>query len=232
MENRYHRQMLLPEIGAEGQARLRAARVLLVGVGGLGSPIALYLVGAGVGTLGLVDDDVVSESNLHRQVLYGESQLGLPKADEAVRRLHDLNAEVRLEAYPCRLTRENAAEIVDGYDIVVDGCDNFATRFVLDDACRTAGVPYVYGAVGGFEGQVSVFNAGDAPHHYRELFPDEAATLAMPHPGKGIAGMTPAVVGGVMAQQVLQLICGYGEPLVGKLWTIDLRTMQTFLIDL
>lgn len=232
MENRYHRQLLLPEIGEEGQARLRAARVLLVGVGGLGSPIALYLAGAGVGTLGLMDDDTVSVTNLHRQVLYGEDRVGRPKADEAVRRLHELNAEVRLESYPFRLTRDNAAEIVGRYDIVVDGCDNFATRFLLDDTCRHAGVPYVYGAVCGFEGQVSVFNAGASPRHYRDLYPDEAATLSMPHPGRAVVGMTPGVVGGVMAQQVLQLICGYGEPLIGKLWTIDLRTMQSFLIDL
>lgn len=232
MNERYERQTLLPEIGKEGQAKLRKARVLLVGVGGLGSPISLYLTGAGIGTLGLMDDDVVSTTNLHRQVLYGEDKLGQPKIDEAVRRLHNLNSEVKLVAYPYRLTKDNAADIVRNYDMVVDGCDNFATRFLIDDACREAGIPYLYGAVCGFNGQAAVFNVGPDARHYRDLYPDEQATLAMPHPGKAVVGMTPAVVGSVLAEQVLQLVCGYGAPLVNKLWTIDLQTMQTFTIDL
>ena len=232
MYERYERQTLLPEIGEEGQRKLRKARVLLVGVGGLGSPVSLYLTGAGIGTLGLMDDDVVSDTNLHRQVLYGEDKLGLPKIDEAVKRLHNLNGEVELIAYPYRLTRENAAEIVKDYDMVVDGCDNFATRFLIDDACREAGIPYLYGAVRGFNGQAAVFNVGPDARHYRDLYPDEAATLAMPHPGKAVVGMTPAVVGSVLAEEALQIICGYGTPLVNKLWTIDLQTMQTFTIDL
>ncbi len=232
MNERYERQTLLPEIGEEGQAKLRQARVLLVGVGGLGSPISLYLTGAGIGTLGLMDDDVVSTTNLHRQVLYGEDKLGQPKIDEAVRRLHNLNSEVKLVAYPYRLTKDNAADIVRNYDMVVDGCDNFATRFLIDDACREAGIPYLYGAVCGFNGQAAVFNVGPDARHYRDLYPDEQATLAMPHPGKAVVGMTPAVVGSVLAEQVLQLVCGYGTPLVNKLWTIDLQTMQTFTIDL
>ncbi len=232
MYERYERQTLLPEIGEEGQRKLRQARVLLVGVGGLGSPVSLYLTGAGIGTLGLMDDDVVSDTNLHRQVLYGEDKLGQPKIDEAVKRLHNLNSEVELIDYPYRLTRENAADIVKNYDMVVDGCDNFATRFLIDDACREAGIPYLYGAVCGFNGQAAVFNAGPNARHYRDLYPDEAATLAMPHPGKAVVGMTPAVVGSVLAEQALQLICGYGTPLINKLWTIDLQTMQTFTIDL
>lgn len=231
-DSRYQRQLLLPEIGPEGQARLRQARVLLVGVGGLGSPVALYLTGAGIGTLGIMDDDVVSLTNLHRQVLYGESLLGRPKAHEAHERLHDLNSEVVIEEHPYRLTPDNAAQIVARYDMVIDGCDNFATRFLIDDACAAAGIPYIYGAVRGFEGQASVFGVGPHPHRYRELYPDEQATLAMPHPGKAVIGMAPAVIGSVMACQALQLICGFGEPLAGKLWTIDLRTMQTFTIDL
>lgn len=232
MTDRYDRQLLLPEIGEEGQRRLKSASVLLVGVGGLGSPIALYLAGAGIGRLGLVDDDVVSTTNLHRQVLYGEDAVGKPKAAEAARRLSALNPEVNVEPHACRLTRGNAADLIAHYDIVVDGCDNFATRFLLDDICGALHKPYVYGAVCGFCGQSSVFHAGATPHSYRELYPDEAATLAMPHPGKGIVGMTPGVVGSVMATQTIQLICGFGEPLCGKLWTVDLRDMSTFLIDL
>lgn len=231
-ESRYQRQLLLPEIGEEGQAKLRRARVLLVGVGGLGSPVALYLTGAGIGTLGIMDDDVVSLTNLHRQVLYGESILDKPKAHEAHKRLHDLNSEVVIEEYPYRLTRENAADIVQGYDMVVDGCDNFATRFLIDDACAAAGIPYIYAAVRGFEAQVSVFNYGPSPRRYRDLFPDEEATLGMPHPGKAVVGMAPAVAGSVMACQVLAIVCGFGEPLAGKLWSIDLRTMQTLTMAL
>ena len=231
-ESRYERQLHLSEIGEEGQRKIRKARVLLVGVGGLGSPISLYLVGAGIGTLGLMDDDVVSVTNLHRQVLYDENQIGLPKLHEAVERLHRLNSEVKLEAYPYRLTRENAADIVAKYDMVIDGCDNFATRFLIDDACREVGIPYIYGAVCGFDGQVAVFNVGSSARHYRDLYPDETATLAMPHPGKALVGMTPAVVGSILAEQALQLICGYGEPLINKLWTINLSTMQSFTIDL
>lgn len=231
-ESRYQRQLLLPEIGPEGQAKLHKARVLLVGVGGLGSPVALYLTGAGIGTLGIIDDDVVSLTNLHRQVLYGESLIGRPKAHEAHERLHDLNHEVIIEEHPYRLTRDNALSIVERYDLVIDGCDNFATRFLIDDTCAEAGVPYIYGAVRGFEGQSSVFGYGPEPRRYRDLYPDEEATLAMPHPGKAVIGMAPAVIGSVMACQALELICGFGEPLVGKLWTIDLRTMQTFTIEL
>lgn len=229
---RYNRQLLLPEIGEKGQTLIRRARVLLVGVGGLGSPVSLYLTGAGIGTLGLMDDDVVAATNLHRQVLYSEEQIGTEKLARAVERLSALNSEVNLVSYPYRLTRENADTIISQYDIVVDGTDNFATRFIIDDACRRCGVPYVYGAVRGFEGQASVFNFGENPCHYRDLFPDEEATLAMPHPGKALVGMTPAVVGSVLAEQVLQLVCGYGEPLVGRLWTIDLRTMQSYIIEI
>ena len=230
-ETRYHRQLLLPEIGPEGQQLLRRARVLLVGVGGLGSPIALYLTGAGVGTLGLVDDDVVSLTNLHRQVLYGESLLGRSKAEEAARRLTALNPEVKIEVHAERLTPDNAERLVSQYDIVVDGCDNFATRYLIDDTCAALHRPYVYGAVCGFEGQASVFHFGPAPRRYRDLYPDEAAVLSMPHPGKAIVGMTPGVVGSVMAQQVVQIVCGYGQPLCGRLWSIDLRTMESLLLD-
>lgn len=231
-ESRYQRQLMLPEIGEEGQRRLRRARVLIVGVGGLGSPVALYLTGAGIGTLGLVDDDQVSLTNLHRQVLYGESGLGNPKVQEAVHRLHDLNPEVNLEAHGLRLTSQNAGEIVGNYDLVIDGCDNFATRFVMDDACAAAGKPYLYGAVRGFEGQACVFGAGKHPRRYRDLFPDEEATLAMPHPGKQVVGMAPAVVGSVLAAQAVLLLCGHESPLAGRLWTIDLRTMQTCLLEI
>ena len=228
--DRYARQLILPEIGAQGQAKLARARVLLVGVGGLGSPIASYLAGAGVGCLGLVDDDRVSVSNLQRQVLYGEGEVGMPKVVCARRRLLALNSSIRVCGYDCRLSTQNARELIGGYDIVVDGTDNFAARFLISDVCEELGRPYVYGAICGLEGQVAVLCVGRAS--YRTLYPDEAATLAMPHPGRGVVGVTPAVVGSVEAAQVLQLICGYGEPLVDRLWTIDLRNMNCFVVGL
>ena len=210
---RYDRQMILPEIGEEGQRKLKQAKVLIVGVGGLGSPIALYLAGAGVGCIGLVDDDVVSISNLQRQVLYSEKELGKPKAICA--------------ADPTRLTEENAQEIISQYDIVVDGCDNFPTRYLINDICAKTGKVYVYGAICGFEGQVSVFHYGEEKKDYRDLYPDEEEMKRMPPPPKGVMGITPAVTGSIEATEVLKIICGFGEVLSGKLWTIDLRTLQS-----
>lgn len=230
MDNRYARQLLLPEIGDEGQRRLARARVLIVGVGGLGSPIATYLAGAGVGTIGLVDDDAVSLSNLQRQVLYDESQVGKPKALCARERLLALNSDITVNAYATRLTAENAERLVGEYDIVMDATDNFASRYMISDACHALDRPMVYGAICALDGQVSVLCKGHAT--YRTLYPDEAGTLAMPHPGKQVVGVTPAVVGSVQAAQALQLICGYGEPLIDRLWTIDLRTMQTFIVGI
>ena len=229
-EDRYHRQLLLEEIGEAGQAKIRNAKVLLVGVGGLGSPIATYLTGAGIGTLGLIDDDVVSITNLHRQVLYTEEEVGLPKAECAKRRLHSLNHEASIVAYPERLTRENAESLISQYDMVIDGMDNFATRFIVSDVCEALHKPYVYGAIRGLEGQVSVLCQGKCT--YRSLFPDEDATLKMPHPGKQVLGTTPAVIGSVEACQALQLISSFGEPLIDKIWTINLATMQSFTVQL
>lgn len=229
-EDRYNRQMMLEGMGEEGQRKIRQAKVLLVGIGGLGSPIATYLTGAGIGKLGIIDDDVVSVTNLHRQVLYSEQEVGLSKAECAKRRLTDLNHEVEIIAYNERLTQENAADIISQYDMVIDGMDNFATRFIVNDACVALGKPYIYGAIRGLEGQVSVLCSGTTT--YRSLFPDEKATLQMPHPGKQVLGTTPAVVGSVEATQALMLITGLGEPLIDKMWTINLATMQSFTIQL
>lgn len=227
---RYNRQTTLPEMGEEGQKKLRHSRVLIIGVGGLGSPIALYLAGAGIGTLGLVDDDTVSISNLQRQVLYIEAEVGQPKVYCAARRLQALNSDVEVRPYPFRLNKENVSSLVAQYDIIVDGCDNFATRFLISDACTALGKPYVYGAIQGFEGQVSVFCHTADFKTYRDLYPDENETLHMPPPDKSVIGVTPAIVGSVEANEVLKLIGGYGEPLTGKLWTIDLRTMQSYIL--
>lgn len=228
---RYNRQLILPEIGEEGQARLKQARVLIVGVGGLGSPIALYLTGAGVGNIGLVDDDVVSETNLQRQVIYREDEVGLSKALQAQKHLQALNSEVNIEAYPVRLTYENAESIIAQYDIVVDGCDNFATRYLINDTCVRLNKVYVYGAIHAFDGQVSVFNYRGGKT-YRDLFPDEAEMLSMPHPPKGVMGFTPGLIGSAEANEVVKIICGYGEVLSGKLWHIDLKTLETYTFSL
>ena len=229
-EERYHRQLILPEIGVEGQEKLSKAKVLIVGVGGLGSPIAIYLAGAGIGTIGLIDDDVVSVTNLQRQVLYSEEEVGLSKALHAKKRLLSLNSSITVNAYPFRLKEENAREIIQEYDIIVDGTDNFMVRFLISDVCKDLGKTYVYGAICGLEGQVAVLCKGNAT--YRTLFPDEQETLAMPHPGKQVVGVTPAVIGSVEASQVIMLISGYGEPLIDRLWSIDLRTMQSFMINI
>lgn len=224
---RYDRQMILPEIGEEGQKKLLNAKVLIVGVGGLGSPIALYLAGAGVGCIGLVDDDVVSISNLQRQVLYSEKELGKSKAVCAAERLSALNSEIKVQPYSTRLTEDNAFDIIGEYDMVVDGCDNFATRYLINDICIRQGKPYIYGAICGFEGQVSVFNFGDRKKSYRDLYPDEEEMKRMPPPPKGVMGITPAVVGSIEATEVLKVIGGFGDVLAGELWTIDLRTLQS-----
>ena len=224
---RYDRQMILPEIGEEGQKKLLDAKVLIVGVGGLGSPIALYLAGAGVGCIGLVDDDVVSISNLQRQVLYSEKELGKSKAICAAERLSALNSEIKIQPYSTRLTGDNAFDIIGDYDMVVDGCDNFATRYLINDICIEQGKPYIYGAICGFEGQVSVFNFGKRKKSYRDLYPDEEEMKRMPPPPKGVMGITPAVVGSIEATEVLKVIGGFGDVLAGELWTIDLCTLQS-----
>ena len=227
---RYARQTMLPEIGPEGQRRLAASSVLLVGVGGLGSPAALYLTGAGVGRLGLADPDTVSESNLQRQVLYTESQIGRPKPAAACERLAALSSSTRFDLHPEGLTAENARELVAAYDLVVECCDNFATRYLLDEACAEVGRPWVYGSIGAFHGQVSLFN-GRTGRRYTELYPDREALCALPRSTAGVLGTVPGVIGAIEASEAIKWIAGFGEPLEGKLFTIDLKTLQTETIE-
>lgn len=227
---RYARQTMLPEIGPEGQRRLAASSVLLVGVGGLGSPAALYLTGAGVGRLGLADPDTVSESNLQRQVLYTESQIGRPKPAAARERLAALSSSTRFDLHPEGLTAENARELVAAYDLVVECCDNFATRYLLDEACAEVGRPWVYGSIGAFHGQVSLFN-GRTGRRYTELYPDREALCALPRSTAGVLGTVPGVIGTIEASEAIKWIAGFGEPLEGKLFTIDLKTLQTETIE-
>ena len=231
MNNKYHRQTLLSEIGEEGQEKLKQARVLIAGVGGLGCPIALYLTTAGVGRLGLIDDDVVSLSNLHRQVLYNEADIGQPKAECAVRHLQAKNSDIHIEGYPFRLDKENAEALIAKYDIVVDGCDNHATRYLISDVCHRQQKPYVYAAIGAFQGQVGVLCYDEQASTYRTLFPDEDV-MCDRKAEKGVIGTTPAVIGSLVANEVIKLIIGYGDVLKNKLFCIDLLTLQTQLIHL
>ena len=231
MNNQYHRQTLLPEIGEEGQQKLKQAKVLIVGVGGLGCPIALYLATAGVGCLGLIDDDVVSLSNLHRQVLYDEADICQPKAECAGHHLQQKKSDIELTAYPMRLTKENAETLIRDYDIVVDGCDNHATRYLISDVCHRLQKPYVYAAIGAFQGQVGILCYDHDAPTYRTLFPDEEAMLSV-EAGKGVIGTTPAVVGSIAANEVLKLTVGFGEALIGKILFIDLLTLDIQKINL
>lgn len=229
---RYSRHLVLPQVGVEGQARLKHARVLIVGAGGLGSPAALYLVAAGVGTIGLVDFDVVDRSNLQRQVLHGTGAVGISKLESARARLVDLNPHVRLELVEARLSAANALDVLRGWDIVLDGSDNFPTRYLINDACVLLGIPNVYGAVFRFDGQVSVFDARRGPCYrclYREPPPPELAPSCAEG---GVLGVVPGVVGSLQALEALKLVIGKGTSLIGRLLLFDGLKMQFREIEL
>lgn len=218
---RYSRHLILPEVGVEGQRRLKAARVLLVGAGGLGSPLALYLAAAGVGTLGLIDHDVVDVTNLQRQVLHGTSDIGRSKLASAADRMREINPHVKLELHETRLTSANALEILRDYDLVADGTDNFPTRYLVNDACVLLGIPNVYGSIFRFEGQVSVFATADGPC-YRCLFREPPPPGLVPSCAEGgVLGVLPGLIGTLQATEVVKLILGVGEPLVGRLLLVD-----------
>lgn len=218
---RYSRHLILPEVGVEGQKRLKNARVLMVGTGGLGSPIGLYLAAAGVGTLGLVEFDVVDESNLQRQLLYGQRDVGRPKIEAAAERLRDINPHIAIEPHPLRLSSENALELFPEYDLVVDGTDNFPTRYLVNDACVLTGKPNVYGSIFRFEGQVSVF-WGERGPCYRCLFPEPPPPGLVPSCAEGgVLGVLPGIIGALQANEVIKLLLGIGEPLIGRLVLFD-----------
>ena len=223
---RYSRHLILPDVGVEGQKKLKAARVLLVGAGGLGSPAALYLAAAGVGTLGLVDFDVVDKTNLQRQILHGTSAVGTPKLESARARLQDLNPNVQVETFETRLTSQNALDIIREFDVVADGTDNFPTRYLVNDACVLLGKPNVYGSIFRFEGQASVFYAKEGPC-YRCLYAEPPPVGLVPSCAEGgVLGVLPGIIGSIQAMETIKLIVGAGEPLIGRLLLFDALKLQ------
>jgi adenylyltransferase/sulfurtransferase len=219
---RYSRHLTLPDVGREGQETLKASSVLIVGTGGLGSPLAMYLAAAGVGRLGLVDFDRVEESNLQRQVLFGQSDVGRPKLEAAKGRLREINPHVEIERYETRLTSDNALDVIgDGYDLVADGTDNFPTRYLVNDACVMVGVPNVYGSIFRFEGQVSVFATEDGPC-YRCAYEEPPPPGLVPSCAEGgVLGVLPGLVGSMQATEAIKVLLGIGEPLAGRLLLLD-----------
>src|SRR5881409_908066 len=223
---RYSRHLMMPEVTQEGQRRLKAARVLCIGAGGLGSPAALYLAAAGVGTIGIVDFDDVDLSNLQRQILHGTKDIGRDKLESARDRLHDINPEIDVQLHKCRFSSENAPQLVSGYDVIVDGSDNFPTRYLSNDVCVLARKPNVYGSVFRFEGQTTVF----APHLggpcYRCLFPEPPPPDSVPNCAQaGVLGVLPGIIGMLQAIETIKLIVGIGDPLIGRLLHFEaLRT--------
>lgn len=223
---RYARHFTLPEVGATGQGRLRSSKVLVVGAGGLGSPVALYLAAAGVGTLGLVDFDAVDLSNLQRQILHGSAAVGMSKLDSAAARIADLNPHVAVECFPERLTSDNAFDTLRPFDIVVDGSDNFPTRYLLNDACVLLGKPYVYGAIFRFEGQASLFGVDDGPC-YRCLYAEPPPPDLVPTCAEGgVLGVLPGIIGSVQALETIKWILGLGDSLAGRLLLFDGLAMK------
>ena len=219
---RYSRHLIMPEVTTDGQRRLKAARVLCIGAGGLGSPAALYLAAAGVGTIGIVDFDEVDLSNLQRQILHGTKDVGRSKLESAQDRLRDINPEIEIELHQCRFSSENASKIVSEYDVVVDGSDNFATRYLSNDVCVFASKPNVYGSVFRFEGQTTVFAPYLGGPCYRCLFPEPPPPDSVPNCAQaGVLGVLPGIIGTLQAVEAIKLIVGIGEPLIGRLLHFD-----------
>jgi len=223
---RYSRHLIMPEVGMEGQQKLKQAKVLCIGTGGLGAPLGLYLAAAGVGRIGLIDFDIVDFTNLQRQVLFGSGDVGRPKIEAAASRLRDLNPDIQIDAFETRLTSENALDILKDYDLIVDGTDNFPTRYLVNDACVLLGKPYVYGSIFRFEGQITVFAEPDGPC-YRCLYPEPPPPGLVPSCAEGgVLGVLPGIVGTIQAMEALKLIIGKGQPLVGRLLLFDAMGMK------
>ena len=223
---RYSRHLIMPEVGVEGQRKLKASKVLCIGAGGLGSPVAMYLAAAGVGTLGIVDFDTVDFSNLQRQILHGTPDVGRPKLDSAKDKLHALNPEIDIETYEVALSSQNAMKLLERYDVIVDGTDNFPTRYLVNDACVLLGKPNAYGSIFRFEGQASVFATKDGPC-YRCLYPEPPPPGLVPSCAEGgVLGVLPGLIGVIQATETVKLIMGIGEPLIGRFLIYDALRMR------
>jgi len=231
---RYHRQIILPEFGEEGQQKLISAKVLVIGAGGLGCPALQYLTAAGIGRIGIADDDTVALNNLHRQVLYSVNDIGLSKAERATQILQQLNPEIKIVSYNERLTTQNALMIIDDFDIIIDGTDNFSTRYMINDACVLLNKPLVYGAISQFEGQVSVFrNKNEEDVNYRDIFPDPPKDGEVLNCAEaGVLGVLPGIIGTMMANETIKLITGIGEPLIDQLFTYNALNNQVYQLSL
>ena len=223
---RYSRHLIIPDVGMTGQKRLKNAKVLVIGAGGLGSPALLYLAAAGVGTLGIIDDDVVDESNLQRQIIHGQSDIGRPKVESAAASVAETNPFVKVIQHNVRLDNDNVLEIFADYDLIVDGTDNFATRYLVNDAAVILGKPYVWGSIYRFEGQVSVFWAQEGPQ-YRDLYPEPPPPGMVPSCAEGgVLGVLCASIGSIMSTEAIKLITGIGDPLIGRLMVYDALEMR------
>ena len=227
--SRFERQIILPGFGIEGQQKLKNSSVLLIGAGGLGCPILLYLAAAGVGKIGVVDGDVVSLSNLNRQVLFGEKDLRKNKAETAVRSFQDKYSDIKWEVFPEFITVENAQELISGYDLVIDGTDNFPTRYLVNDACVLLDKPLVFGAIYQHEGQVSVFNLGENACNYRDLYPQMPAATEVPNCSEtGVLGVLPGIIGNLMALEAIKVLSGFGKPLKDRVLFFNSLTSKTY----
>ncbi|HTH56744.1 MAG TPA: molybdopterin-synthase adenylyltransferase MoeB [Cyclobacteriaceae bacterium] len=230
--SRYNRHIIIPEFGLSAQRKLKAAKVLVIGSGGLGSPSLLYMAAAGVGTIGIVDYDVVEDSNLHRQILFGIEVVGLPKVEAAMHRLQNLNPHIIIKIYNTKLTSQNAMSIMKEYDVVADGTDNFSTRYLVNDACVLLGKPNVYASIFQFDGQVTVFNycnaLGERGPNYRDLFSSPPPPGLVPSCAEGgVLGVLPGIIGSMQALEVIKVITGVGEPLSGRLFAFDALTFES-----
>lgn len=228
--NRYARQLILPGLGEDGQLRLARSRVLIVGLGGLGAPVTLYLAGSGVGHLGLCDPDVVSLSNLQRQVLYTEGDVGRPKTECALNAVKTLNSEVDCAVVSQGLTSDNALELIESYDLVIDCTDNFATRYLIDDVCAATSTPWLHAAIGAMHGQLGWFQLG-AHRRYSELYPDRAELIALPRSEAAVIGPLPGVIGSMQACEAIKYLAGMQHLPEGSLFTIDLTILQSQIIE-
>jgi adenylyltransferase/sulfurtransferase len=229
---RYSRHIILPEVGGKGQSRLLESKVLLVGAGGLGSPAALYLAAAGVGQIGVIDFDVVDDSNLQRQILHRTEDVGRLKVDSARDAIRSLNPDVEVVGYNARLSSDNILEIIEGYDVIVDGCDNFPTRYLINDACVMRNVPNVHGSIFRFDGQVTVFKPFEGPC-YRCLYPEPPPPGTVPSCQEGgVLGVLPGIVGSIQAAEAIKLLLGIGDALVGRLLLFDALGMDFHVVKL